>query len=67
MSKAGEKIIAAAKEAVESARCRHKWERVSTRVKAGMVDGSVDQCGKCGVRRHMWSAKVPATVSKGDR
>lgn len=51
MTKAGEKLIAAAQEALSSARCRHKWKRVSTRVEGGMVTGTIDHCDKCGTRR----------------
>lgn len=60
MTKAGEKLIAAMKEAVKSAKCRHRWERVSSRIKDRCVTSAVDQCGKCGVKRYTWTGKVPA-------
>lgn len=51
MTKAGKKLIKAAMEAVVSARCQHKWRRLSTRVVDRKVVAELDLCEKCGTRR----------------
>lgn len=61
MTRAGEKLIAAAKEAAKAARCRHKWDRVSMKVHGGKIINKVEVCDKCGVRRWTWTSKPSGT------
>jgi hypothetical protein len=56
MTKAGEKLIAAMKEAVKSYKCRHKWERTRTTVRNGMIVAQYDECPKCGTKRSILDA-----------
>lgn len=51
MSKAGKRLLSAAKEALASARCRHKWTVLSTRVENGRVTGGTFLCEKCKTRK----------------
>lgn len=54
MTKAGEKMIRGAKEALKVARCRHQWERLETKVLGGKVVRTLDVCRKCRCRRTMY-------------
>lgn len=56
MTKAGAKLINAMKEAAKTAKCQHRWERISTRVKDRMVTGTQDECPKCGAKRWTWNS-----------
>lgn len=51
MTKAGQKLIKAAKEALEIAKCRHKWIVLSTRIEEGRVTGGTFLCEKCKCRK----------------
>jgi hypothetical protein len=64
MTKAGQKLIEVAKQALQYARCRHKWARLSTRVESGKITGQVDLCDRCGTRR---TQQMAAPVSNGDQ
>lgn len=68
MTKAGEKLIAAAKEALASTRCRHVWQRISFRVEERRIVSQVDVCAKCGTRRTMMDPQQTSTepVKAGD-
>jgi len=61
MTGAGTKLISAAKEALEYAKCRHKRERLSTKSKGGGGPNKIDRCSKCGGKRYTWTAKIAAT------
>lgn len=64
MTKAIQKIAAGLKEAIVYAKCRHKWERLSTRVKDRMVVATYDRCERCGAKRHRKRAAPTAQIDR---
>ena len=55
MSKAGKKLIDAAKEMLESVKCEHEWQSHGLFVDNGKLVSVTLRCGKCGIRQTTFS------------
>lgn len=55
MSKAGKKLIEAAKELLEGVKCEHDWRGLGVHVEEEKLINITERCEKCGMRRTTFS------------
>lgn len=55
MSKAGKKLVAAAKEILSAVKCEHEWRGLALHVENERLISVTERCEKCGMRQTTFS------------